>query len=113
MSKNVKIWAIRTGLLVLPFIAMAASLDTVMSKFMDLLKWAIQALFVIVTFYFFWGVIQYVMAGGEDAKIKLGRDHMLWGLIGMAVMLAAWGIVRAAIAYFGLGGDSNIPTGLQ
>lgn len=114
MSKNLKIWAIRAGLLAMPFVGMAAgSLDTALNKVLELSNWIIQILFVAVTAYFFWGVIQYVMAGGKDDAITAGRNHMLWGLIGMAAMLAAWGIVKAIISYFGFEGGGGIPEQVQ
>ncbi len=53
----------------------------------------IPLLFVLVTVYFFWGVITYVRAGGEQKAIDTGKQHMIYGIIGMAVMASAWGIV--------------------
>jgi len=53
----------------------------------------IPILFLLVTVYFFWGIITYVRAGGDQKAIDTGKQHMLWGIIGMAVMASAWGIV--------------------
>ncbi len=52
----------------------------------------IGVLFALVTVYFIWGVIQYVQAGGDEEKLKQGKRHMVWGIIGMAIMGAAGGI---------------------
>lgn len=55
----------------------------------------IGLLFVLATAYFIWGVIQYVMgARGDDEKLEQGKRHMVWGIIGMAIMAGAWGIVE-------------------
>lgn len=54
----------------------------------------IPLLFILVTVYFFWGVITYVRAGGDQKAIDTGKQHMIWGIIGMAVMASAWGIVE-------------------
>ena len=35
---------------------------------------------------------------------------MLWGIIGLAVMVAVWTIVKLLITYFGVGG-AGIPSG--
>lgn len=43
--------------------------------------------------YFIWGVIQYVIAGGEEAKTK-GRDQIIYGIIGLAVIIGMWGLVN-------------------
>lgn len=54
----------------------------------------IPLMFLLVTIYFFWGVITYVRAAGEEKAIETGKTHMIWGIIGMAVMASAWGIVE-------------------
>ncbi len=53
-------------------------------------------LFVLVTVYFFWGVAEFVRASGsgDTEKIKTGKKHMVWGIIGMVIMAGAWGIVE-------------------
>lgn len=115
MSKNLKIWAIRAGLLVLPFIAMAQggeNIQDIIGKLTDLIKdTIIPLLFAVATAWFIWGIVLYITAGGDDTKIQKGRDHMVWGLIGMAIMLSAWGLATAIKNYFIQGGGGSIPTG--
>jgi hypothetical protein len=44
---------------------------------------------------FIFGVIEYLWAlnvRGESPDE--GKKHMLWGLVGMFIMVAAWGIIR-------------------
>ncbi|MDR3519575.1 MAG: hypothetical protein P4L63_01650 [Candidatus Pacebacteria bacterium] len=53
--------------------------------------------------YFIWGVITYVIAGGEEAKTK-GRDRMIYGIIGFAVIVGLWGLVNIVVNTFGLSG---------
>lgn len=111
MKTQLKVWGIRLALLALPFIASAdGDIDSLIMKVTTTLKSVIGVLFVLLFIYFLWGVIQYVMAGGDAEKIKTGRDHMIWGIIGMAVCAAAWGLVKLIVDYFGAGGQA-IPTG--
>ena len=58
---------------------------------------AISLLFVIATLVFLWGIIRYVIAGGDEEKLKEGRQYIIYGLVGLAVMLAVWGIVGAVV----------------
>ena len=58
---------------------------------------AISLLFVIATLVFLWGIIRYVIAGEDEEKLKEGRQYIIYGLIGLAVMLAVWGIVGAVV----------------
>jgi hypothetical protein len=42
---------------------------------------------------FVWGIIEMIIyADDADAKTK-GRNHMLSGLLGIFIMLSAWGII--------------------
>lgn len=60
--------------------------------------------------YFIWGVIKYVIADGEEEK-KKGKDVMIYGIIGFAVIVGLWGIVNVIITSFDLGGASTFPQG--
>ena len=53
---------------------------------------------------FVWGVIQYMIAQSDEAKTK-GRDKILYGIIGFAVILSLWGLVTMLQTTFGIGGE--------
>lgn len=98
--------------LAFPMLAMAATFDTLLSNIKGWLNSLISIFFILVTLYFIWGVIEYVKAGGDDAAVKKGKTHMIYGIIGMAVMAAAWGIVSVLVTSFGVGGGTIPTTGL-
>ena len=56
--------------------------------------------------YFVWGVIHYVIADGEEAKEK-GKDTMLYGIIGFAVITSLWGLVTLLTTTLNL--DNAVP----
>jgi len=61
--------------------------------------------------YFVWGVVMYVIADGEEAK-KAGKDRMIFGIIGLAVIVCLWGLVNILLSTFGLDeSGSNASTG--
>ena len=101
--------------LVVPMVALAATIDSILAQTKTILNYVIGILFVLVTLYFIWGVVQYVSAAGDEEKLKKGKDHMLWGIIGMVVMAAAWGIVAVVMQTFlgssGGTGGIIVPTG--
>jgi hypothetical protein len=76
-------------------------LTTFMQKIRGTLNNIIGLLFVIVTVYFVWGVVQYVRSGGDEKMLAQGKRHMIWGIIGMAVMASSWGIVSIIANYLG------------
>ena len=57
--------------------------------------------------YFVWGVVQYVIADSEEAK-KKGKDHMIYGIIGLVAIVAMWGLVSLLTTTFGLNNNVNV-----
>ncbi len=51
---------------------------------------------------FLWGVFEYVYNSGEDGGRETGRQHMLWGIIGLLIMLSALAILKVAAGTFGI-----------
>lgn len=99
--------------LAFPMLAFAADIRTILYSVKDLLNIIISILFVLVTLVFIWGIVEYITAGGAEEKLKAGKRHMIWGIVGMAVMAGAWGIVRIILDYFGVSSGTsgvNIPT---
>jgi hypothetical protein len=49
---------------------------------------------------FIWGAIRYIIAlreGSEGENRKKGQQHMLWGAIGIAIMISVYGIMQFII----------------
>ncbi|HEY4518454.1 MAG TPA: pilin [Candidatus Paceibacterota bacterium] len=44
--------------------------------------------------YFLWGVASFMMNREDESKANEGKQHMLYGVIGLAVILGAFGIVN-------------------
>lgn len=57
-------------------------------------SYVVPIIFALAFVWFLVGVFQYVKsAGNEDAR-KTGKDHMMWGIVGLFVMGAVWGLVN-------------------
>jgi hypothetical protein len=50
-----------------------------------------------------WGGLQWMLAAGNDQKIKKGSQTVLWASIGLLIMFIAYIIVRAVIEAIGAG----------
>ena len=61
---------------------------------------AIMILFAIAFVVFLWGVVEYIKNSSSSESNTTGRDHILWGLIGMAIMVSAFAIIRIVIGTF-------------
>jgi len=80
------------------------------AKFVDLVGYVIcninraiiPLIIAVAMVTFIWGIVQYVInTDNETAKTK-GKDFMIWGLIGLAVMFGVWGLVKILGATFGI-----------
>lgn len=54
----------------------------------------VQVLFALAFLYFVWGLMGFFMNGDDPAKRKEGQSHILWGVVGITIMLSVYGIVR-------------------
>jgi hypothetical protein len=52
---------------------------------------------------FIWGIVQFMYGLGSDEAKEKGKQHMLWGIIGMAIMLSAYAIINIIQNTFGIG----------
>lgn len=67
-------------------------------------KLALPLLISIAVVYFVWNVFQFaVMATDEDSK-KTAKTQMIWGIIGIFVMVSVWGLVGILQSTFGTSG---------
>ncbi len=87
--------------------AQGTAIDNILVQIGNTLNIVLVLLFAIITIYFIWGVIQYVTAGGDDEKLAKGKQHMLWGIIGLAVVAGAWGISQLILNYLGVSGGTT------
>ena len=73
-------------------------------------KYIIPLAIGLAVVYFIWGLIQYATAGADDAAKKAGRDHIIYGIIAIFVMVSVWGLVNVLANTFGL--NNTPPTDL-
>ncbi len=59
---------------------------------------------------FIWGVFEFIRQAGDATKREEGRKAILWGLVGLAIIFGAYGIIDMAIGSFNLSpnGQSTI-----
>jgi len=51
---------------------------------------------------FLWGMYEYVLHADDEGARTTGKTHMLYGIIGMLVMISAYAILRIAAGTFGV-----------
>lgn len=54
----------------------------------------IALMFAVALLYFLFGVFQYIAGAADAKKREVGQLHMLWGFIGLLIMVAVFSIIR-------------------
>ena len=83
------------------------TIQNILCNIGNVLDTLIPILIILAVLYFIWGVIQYVISGDEESKAK-GRTHMIYGLIGLVVIVAMWGLVTVVTNTFGINKNQGI-----
>ena len=105
IEKSVKFIQIFSFLALTPFLVHAevacTGLVGVLCKISTLLGAILPVLVGLGVVYFAWGVVTYFIGSDEEAK-KKGRDRIIFGIIGLAVIISVWGLVYLLTDTFGL-----------
>ncbi|MFC1802244.1 hypothetical protein ACFLY7_02275 [Patescibacteria group bacterium] len=63
----------------------------------------IAFLFVFATAIFLWGIFEYVWGADNEEARKTGQQHMVWGVIGLFIMVGVVGLINLILGTFGAG----------
>jgi hypothetical protein len=87
------------SLFLFPMFAFAQQLSNVtrlISSIRGIVDILIPLVAALALLYFFWGLAKFILAtgnGDEDAREK-GKNIMIWGIVGLFVIVSVWGLVR-------------------
>ena len=56
--------------------------------------------FAIALLVFFIGIFQFINSETADSKREQGKKKILWGLVGMFIMISAYGLIRIVLGTF-------------
>lgn len=60
----------------------------------EVIKPIITLLITLAVLYFLYGFMEFFTAGDNEEKRTTGKQHMLWGIIGLFIMVSATGILN-------------------
>ena len=91
-----------------PFMAQAAALNTlgdVLVVFTNIINALMPFIVALAVLFFMWGVFQFVKSAGNEDERTEGRNRMIYGIIGIFVMVSVWGFVNLLDNTFRLDSD--------
>ncbi len=62
----------------------------------------IQLLFAVAVAVFLYGVFQFMMNQTNEENKTTGKSHMLWGIIGLVLMIGVWTILNILLDTFNI-----------
>lgn len=78
-----------------------------LAKLNDAILYPIIALLMgVALLVFLWGCFQFIRNADNSSARSEGRQNIMWGIIGMVIMVSAYAILNIAAGTFNL----NIPT---
>ena len=58
---------------------------------------------------FVWGVARFIKSAGSEKEIGESKNLIIWGIVGIFVLVTIWGIVAFLQGEFGFGDKPFIP----
>ncbi len=80
-----------------------SSMDSLIFKINDvIINPIILLLFGVAVIVFLYGVFEFIRNGDSQEARQQGGRHILWGIIGIAIMMSVFGLVRFIINSLGI-----------
>ncbi|MDE2399913.1 MAG: hypothetical protein KGL67_02820 [Patescibacteria group bacterium] len=62
----------------------------------------IYLLFALAILFFLYGVLEFLLNQENEEKKTTGKSHMVWGIIGITIMLGVWAIMGLILNTLGI-----------
>jgi len=59
-------------------------------------------MFALALVLFLWGVFEYIKNADSPEDRQKGTQHIIWGLVGLFIMVSVWTILEIALNTFGI-----------
>lgn len=84
-------------------------LTGIIEWFTDIGLSVIPFLGAVAFFVFVWGIARFIKSAGSEKEIKDSKNLIIWGVVGLFVLVTIWGIISFLKGEFGFGSDVGIP----
>jgi len=64
----------------------------------------IVLLFALATVFFFYGLLQFIFNQENEEKKTTGKSHMIWGIVGIVIMMSVFALLQIVMSTFGIEG---------
>jgi uncharacterized membrane protein YidH (DUF202 family) len=90
-------------------VAYAGRLDTFLQNVnTQILNPLIGFLFALAVVYFLYGVFEFISNQENEESKTTGKSHMLWGVVGITIMMGVWTILNLILSTIGVDNDIKV-----
>lgn len=98
---------IGAGLAFAPFLAFAEVLELggtkgIVGNVTDFLGVLVPFILALAVLFVLFGVLQFVMSAGDEEGRKAAKAKMIWGIVGIIIMVSLYGIINFLTGELGL-----------
>lgn len=79
---------------------LAIIVATIIARVTNTLNLVIAVLTTIVVLVFSWGIVRFILKSDNETEQKKAKNTILWGIVGLAALILAWGLVTVIVDYF-------------
>jgi hypothetical protein len=80
---------------------------TLLDRMVDLIiDPAVRVVFTLGLFFFLWGFVEFLWQLKDGKASEEGKNHMIYGLVGMLIMVSVYGIIALVMNTFGIDPDT-------
>jgi hypothetical protein len=89
-----------------------AYLESAVVAVQGLITQLVPLLVALALLSFIWGLVQFILASGDEAAKDVGKRRMIWGIITLFVIVSVWGLVGLLGEMSGveMGGSVDAPS---
>lgn len=95
-------------LFTIPVFANARSLNDILAEGGGYVQYLAAILVLLAVIFFFYGVVQYFFVTQDVTEKKKGISMMIFGLVGLFVIVSVWGLVAILQHTFGVADSGSV-----
>lgn len=99
MQRLEKLLTASTLGLLFPLLASAQEFEAFVTYLSTNINRLVVFLVLIATVMLIFGIVRYISAGGDEDKVAEARNLIIYGIIGLAVIIMIWGFVRVLVDF--------------
>lgn len=94
------------SIMLVPFIVQGVTIRDELLLVVAYINIFIPFLTVLGTLYVVWGVFQFIRSAGDEKAVTEGRNRIVFGIVGLFVMISIWGFVNLLVNSLKLPSDT-------